>query len=223
MAHPYDKFRQSKVEHSRAQKYADGGQVSAPLSDEQKSAMNRLGSASSNDKQGGPVSPDADSMMNRMGRASGGRTNKSKGTNVNVIITGHGANPAPMAAGAGATPVPPPMPAPRPPMPMGGPPLPPGGPGPQPPRSQGGRAYASGGAVKAESLRLGTKVEHHPNKSDAKDVGKRGKPITYATGGAVEAPKGKAGMSPHMPGGARGGEARLAKERRAAKTYAKPK
>ena len=86
-----------------------------------------------------------------------------------------------------------------------------------PPRRSGGRAYASGGAVKdgpawKEGLRSGTQVQHSPGKMDGKDIG-RGKPITYKTGGKVEAPQGVS--APHLPGGSGGGEARLAKERMA--------
>ena len=74
---------------------------------------------------------------------------------------------------------------------MAGPPgLPPGG---LPPiRSAGGRAYAKGGAVKTgpafeEGRRLGTKVSHSPNKNDGKELN-RGKPVTYKTGGSINAP-----------------------------------
>lgn len=76
----------------------------------------------------------------------------------------------------------------------------------------------SGGA-KRDSY---TKVQHTPGKNDLKEMN-RPKVVTYKTGGAVEAPKGKKGMGPKLTGGARGGEARLEKEHRAAKYYAKPK
>lgn len=90
-----------------------------------------------------------------------------------------------------------------------------------PPRAKGGRANrATGGAVKSgpayeEGRRNGTQVSHDPGKNDQVGLN-RGKPITYAKGGAVEAPKGNAGMAPKLPGGGRGGLARLAKARRAA-------
>lgn len=84
-------------------------------------------------------------------------------------------------------------------------------------RSTGGRAYAKGGRVKSgpaweEGKREGTKVSHSPGKNDLKDIG-RGKPITYASGGPVEAPKN--GMGPKLGGGGRGGLARLQKAARA--------
>lgn len=44
----------------------------------------------------------------------------------------------------------------------------------------------------------------------------------YARGGAIDAPKGKKGMAPNFHAGARGGNARLQKEKRAAKNYHKP-
>ena len=96
--------------------------------------------------------------------------------------------------------------------------MPPG----MPPRHAGGRAYAKGGAVKpgagwTESERTKTQVQHAPGKNDTKDLG-RGKPITYATGGAIEHPV-HGGMSPKMPSGSGGGEARLAKAKRARKNY----
>lgn len=143
-------------------------------------------------------------------RARGGRT---KGTNVNVIISPSASPPnagmAPPMAG------PPPMP-PRPPMAPPGagigpapPMMPPGG-----PRSSGGRTYATGGAVLGpawkEGRKAGTQVQHAPGKNDGKDLG-RGKPITYATGGAVEHPM-KGGMAPKLPGGAGGGLARIKKQ-----------
>ncbi len=186
MAHPYNSVRQSKVEHSRA------------------------GTLTKGYATGGAV----------VERARGGRT---KGTNVNVIISpssGQVAPPPPMPmAGPVAAP---PMPPPRPPMapppgagmvPPGGPPMPPGG----PIRSTGGRTgYKSGGAVPGpawkEGLRNGTKVTHGPGKNDLKDMN-RPPVITKATGGAVEHPM-KGGRAPHLPGGAGGGLARIAKQHR---------
>ena len=86
-----------------------------------------------------------------------------------------------------------------------------------------------------------TKPMNTPGKNDGKNIG-RGKPITYAkggavgprlvqfyaggavkkraTGGKVESPEGVAAAT-KLPGGGGGGEARLAKARRAAKDYAK--
>ena len=91
-----------------------------------------------------------------------------------------------------------------------------------PPRSLGGRTYASGGAVKPgpaweEGRRNGTQVTHMPNKNDGKNIG-RGRVITYATGGAVDAkPTGQHG--PKFDGGAGGGTARKQKESRAERMY----
>jgi len=162
-------------------------------------------------------------------RAKGGRVHKGKGhTSVNVIVApqgGHaGLGPMP---GAAVPPVPPPRAlAPPMPPPGGAPGGPPGMPPPMPHHS-GGAAYASGGAVKSgptwkEGLRNGTQVQHRDGKDDGKDIG-RGKVITYKTGGAVFS-NGKPGaqMAPHLPSGSGGGEARLFKERRAAKNYHAP-
>ncbi len=218
MAHPYQSARQSKVERSRVgsitKGYAAGGAVNASAAELARSAKALA--------TGGPVAmagkaPKA--RLDRPGRASGGRTN-GKGATVNIIVGGGDKQP-PMA-GLGMPPPmpPPPMPPPIPPPPPGGPPMgmPPGGP---PPgiRSMGGRAYAKGGAVKSgpayeEGKRNGTQVSHTPGKNDLQELN-RGKPITYATGGATEAPKGKAGMGPKLGGGGRGGLARLQKATRA--------
>lgn len=116
----------------------------------------------------------------RWERQSGGRVERARGgkvgkTNINIIVTQPEATPPvplPALAGAGGMP-PPPMP-PAPPM---APPV--------PPMRNGGRAYASGGSVKAQSIRNGTPVQHSPGKNDTKDLG-RGKPITYAKGGKVK-------------------------------------
>ena len=93
--------------------------------------------------------------------------------------------------------------------------MPPG----MPPRANGGRAYASGGAVFEAGRHAGTQVQHSPGKNDGKDIG-RGRVVTYKTGGAINA-SAKGGMGPKFGGGARGGTARLEKEARAKKTYAK--
>jgi hypothetical protein len=144
--------------------------------------------------------------------ARGGRTNAKKGaTTVNVIIAPQGGDKPPMMPPPGLGAGPPPMP-PKPMMPSGPPPGMAGPPGAPPIRHDGGRAYASGGAVKSgpaweEGKRNGTQVSHSGNKMDGKDVG-RSKPVTYAGGGAV----------PRLSGGARGGLARLEKERAAAKS-----
>ncbi len=155
--------------------------------------------------------------------------------------------PGPLAGmppGAAPPVAPPPMsPAARP-MgpPMGGPPMP----GPMPPRHGGGRTYAKGGAVKsgpawAEGMRNRTQPQGSPGKNDGKNIG-RGKPITYAKGGAVgprlvqfyaggavkrahggkvESPQG-VDPATKLPGGGGGGEARLAKAKRAKRDYSGP-
>ncbi len=135
--------------------------------------------------------------QDKVKRAKGGRTNKHKGTNVNVIVApggGHGAA-APMPASPPAAAAPPAMP-PRPPMPMagpppGGPPMPPpglGAPG-MGPRRHGGRAYAHGGGVKNGPawdgmMKAITPVQHSDGKGDGNDIG-RGAVITKAKGGPI--------------------------------------
>lgn len=172
-------------------------------------------------------------------RAKGGHV-KGKGhkggkTNVNVIVAPGGNKPPMPMPGAGMAPpmaaAPPPMPPKPPMMPppptagMGPPPA--AGLGGMPPRSHGGRAYKKGGAVSSSEKGYGKKsladskgvtgighrtpIQHSGNKSDTQNIG-RGKPITYATGGAIEA-NGHAGkqMAPHLPAGSGGGKARIAK------------
>jgi hypothetical protein len=133
-------------------------------------------------------------------------------TNINIIIAGSGGPPAMPPAGDAGGPgplPPPPMPPPMAPPPAGGS-IPPGMLG---PRSRGGRAFASGGAVSGpgwtESEKNKTKVSHDPGKNDLDDMNRK-RVITYATGGKV-APATK------LPGGGRGGLARLAKAHRAAR------
>ena len=85
-------------------------------------------------------------------------------------------------------------------------------------RRSGGRTYARGGGIKdgpawKEGRAAGTQVQHNESgKTDQADVN-RGPVITRATGGPVEHPM-KGGMAPKFPGGAGGGEARLAKAKR---------
>lgn len=217
MSHPHADVRQSKVEHSRVghitRGYASGGAVTASAPPVKASAK----ASKSAFAVGGAV-PAA--RQDRPGRARGGRAPKST---VNVIIAPQGGQqppgaPPPGLAAAGPPPMPMKPPMMPPPGPMAGPGGPPPGGLPMPPRSMGGRTYASGGAVKPgpayeEGKREGTQVTHAPGKNDQKDVGRK-RVITYATGGAVEAPKGK--MGPKLPGGGRGGLGRLAKAHRAA-------
>lgn len=194
MAHPFANIRQSKVERSRVGQitkgYAGGGHADA-VADKKLVRSMVKGSA-----------------LKIEGKASGGRLDryarggkvkgKKAGTNVNVIIAPQGGGAAgpgaamkpPMAAGL----PPPPIGAPPPGMgagPPGLPPMPPGPPGMPGMHRSGGRAYAAGGKVKNgpaydEGRRNGTQVQHSDGKNDGKDLG-RGKPITYAKGGGVQA------------------------------------
>ena len=186
--------------------------------------------------EGGAVASRQDKPARRA--RGGRTGHKGKGhTNVNVIVApqGHAAGGPPMMAPHPAM-APPPAgglppgampPGAMPPggapglpphPPMAGPGMPPGGPGMMPPgmppRRNGGRiAFAKGGGIKSgaayeEGIRAGTKVQNNPTGKN--DLGNlhRGKPITYKTGGAIEAPK---TMGPKFRGGAGGGEARLEK------------
>jgi hypothetical protein len=139
-------------------------------------------------------------------RAKGGRVKHKGGKTVINIMN---ANPA--GAGAGVAPggAAPPM-LPRAPLPVAAPPAAPAalpsmpprppvaaGAGPMiGPRQDGGRTYASGGRVKDGPAYMEGKnarpVDHAPGKWNTKDIG-RGRVITYASGGAVEAPHTKAG------------------------------
>ena len=100
---------------------------------------------------------------------------------------------------------------------------PPGGMPPGMPREHGGRTYAKGGGGDGpawkERLRNMKQPMNLPGKNTKDKMG-RGKPVTYATGGKVEASN--AVSAPHLPGGSGGGEARLAKARMARRGYAKP-
>lgn len=228
--HPHHEHRAHKVEHRRVghitRGYASGGAVHRhdDAAEDKKLIKKVLKERDAQAVSGRPAKERAD----RPHRAKGGRVGKHKGTNVNVIVAG-GAHPgmAPppaMAAGAPAS-----MPPPRPPMPpmapppggppMAGPGMPPPG---MPPRHAGGRTYARGGGIKSgptweEGKKNGTPVQHTNNKGDGKNIG-RGRVVTFRTGGAVEGPR-TGGMGPKLPGGAGGGEARLAKEKRAERSY----
>lgn len=219
MAHPYASHRQDKVAKSRVahitRGYASGGAVKA--GDAKGSASAKKAKAAIVD-DGAKAAKKAD----RPARAKGGRVkHKNKGTNVNVIV-GAQHPPAPPMGAPGLGPMPPAMPPHPPVMP------PPGAAGPMPPTSPpiaalpphaaGGRAFAKGGRVKGtkvyeEGVANGTPVQHDPGKNDKKDMN-RGKPVTYKTGGAVEA---NYSVSPatKLPGGAGGGEGRLAKAKAA--------
>lgn len=226
MAHPHNEIRDHKVQHSRvahiAKGYADGGAVHSDAAQD-RAMVKGMVKPGSLKVDGGKPTQRADKPH----RARGGRTKKGGKTVVNVINAG-GTHPAPtgpmpMPGGpppmAAAPPMPPrPMPGPPPgPMPGGPPGMPPG----MPPRKAGGRAFANGGAVKSgpawnEGRKAGTQVTHSPGKNDQVGLN-RGKPITYKTGGRIESPEGVAPAT-KLPGGSGGGEARLAKEKRAGRS-----
>jgi hypothetical protein len=251
MAHPYHQHRQHKVEHRRvghiAHGYASGGGVRVEHTDEGAdrklfAKMFRERDAQAAEGEG------AAQRRDRPHRARGGKVSGKKHhgkTNVNVIV----APSAPPAAGglrgpqvlpggpvAAGAPVSPQTPPPRPPMPpqAGVGPVPPGigasGAPVIPPgmRRAGGRTgYAKGGGVKdgpawREGIRNATPVQHNESgKLNMGDVG-RGKPITYRQGGAVRGESSDAiAPATKLPGGSGGARARLAKEKRAAKDYAR--
>ena len=215
MAHPYQSERDDKVAKRRVASltkgYAAGGGVHSDEAADRALVKKMVRSSA--------IKMDGDapkSRQDRPGRARGGRAPKRGGTTVNVIVAGKDKVP-----GVPDAPMMPPMPpgpiAPPVPMPMAKPPMPPpigggiGGMAGMGPRASGGRAYARGGGVGSG----GTPVQHAPGKDDGKDIG-RGRVVTYASGGPVEAPAGKKGMGPKLTGGGRGGLARLAKAKRAA-------
>jgi len=229
MAHPYSEHREHHVERNRVShitgsheptrtyediKRARGGRVHGDEA-EDKSLIKGLVKPSALKAHGGKAKHRADKPH----RAKGGRVNKSKGTNVNVIVApqaGHAqAPPLPPVPQAGAAP--PPMP-PRP--PMGGPPpgMPPGaGPPGMPPgmplgiRNTGGAVgYATGGPVSSEKI-----AKMGPTGSGS---GKGAKVTTPKN--AIYSPA-KGGMAPKFDSGGGGGVARLQEAHRAAKLYHK--
>lgn len=149
MSYEYSNIRGNDVAKSRVghitKGYASGGAVTADAPVDRKSG-GRTGKSLQLKMDGGVAKP----RMDRPGRARGGRSPKSKGNNVNVIIAPQGGVPGlPVAGGPGPMSM-----VPKPPMPMAGPP---GGPPPMPPpgmgppsmpHANGGRTYAKGGAVK---------------------------------------------------------------------------
>ncbi len=96
--------------------------------------------------------------------------------------------------------------------------------GPGKPRAKGGKVEGKKSAadvVGKTGIGTRTPIQHSGNKSDTQNVG-RGKPITYATGGPVEA-NGKAGkqMAPHI-GAGNNGIGRLKKAHMGSATGMKP-
>lgn len=237
MAHPYEAHR-DKHTHERVahitRGYASGGAVRGTgHSDEAADRRLVKKMLAEHERKEMEVEGKLRHRMDRAPRrARGGKVKKHGKVNVNVVVAPqqHGAPSPGLAPMAGPPPAAVPM---RPPM-AGPPGMPPGGPPMPPPgiRRNGGRAYGKGGAVKPgpawnEGLKSGTQVQHSPNKSDGKDIG-RGRVVTFwaggsvkrKTGGKVESPQGVAPAT-RLPGGSGGGEARLAKERRAARDYAR--
>ena len=251
MAHPHQEHRAHKVEKRRVAErikgYASGGAVHADEAEDKKlikrtvkkSAMkmdgdkpkhrmdHRARGGRTKSKGKGTVV----NVINTPGHAMGGAPG--------MMPPGGMAPRPPMPAG------PPPMP-PQGAMPPAG--MPPGGamppgmpprPGMMPPpgmpiRAKGGRVHrAKNGAVKdgpawKDGLRDGTQVQHADGKNDGKDIG-RGRVVTFwaggsvkkrASGGKVESPEGVAPAT-KMPGGGGGAKARLFKEHRAERDYAK--
>ncbi len=231
MAHPMNHLRQSKVEKSRVphitRGYASGGAVKG-MADKTLTAHRAQHEAMGVDGEKGKRRSD------RPNRAAGGRVKKGRNSSktiINVINGGDKAAPPPMPSpmGAGVAPpmAPPPM-AMKPPMPGPGPGMPPPG---MPMRARGGRIGVNTGTKVFEaSERAGTQVSHDPGKNDTNDEKRPGmkmKPrvVTFATGGGVvkfktggrvESPDGVA-KATKLPGGAAGGEARLAQAHRAAR------
>lgn len=192
MGHPFAEHRQSKVERSRVDKITDG--YDHPDAPQDKALVRSMVKSKALRARGGKI--EGKHAAPRLDKyARGGKVKGKASTNVNVIIAPQGGGAGP---GAGPAVMPkPPMPA-MPPPPMAGPPgMPPGAGGPpmppgMMPHSRGGRAnYAKGGKVKsgngpawAEGLKNGTQVQHTDGKDDQAGLG-RGKPVTYAKGGAI--------------------------------------
>lgn len=222
MGHPFANVREHKVQRSRVASiisgYAGGGHADAPSDRKLIKAMVKPGALKMDGAKSG-------GRLDRYAR--GGKVKKGKGsTHVNVIVAPQGGHPplppspALMPPAGGMPSLPPGMPPHPPMMPPGA--MPPGMgagmPG-MPPgiRKSGGRTYAKGGKVSdgaawKEGLRNGTHVQHTDGKNDQSGLG-RGKPITYAKGGPVEA----FGMGPKMTAGSgveQGREQKIAIQKR---------
>lgn len=235
MAHPHQSHKDHHVSKERVKHitraYASGGAVH-PDEKQDKKLVRKMVKKKALKVEGG----DVHQRQDRPGRKRGGRAPKAGKTVVNVINTG-GGHPQPGVAGMmppGMPPAPPPappgppaggMPPGTPPMgakpPMGAPGLPPG----MMARKKGGRVTTTqkGTPVFEEGVRSGTPISHDPGKNDLKDMNRKrvvtfksgGKVVSFrAAGGRVEAPQGVEKAS-KLPGGAGGGEGRLAKAHRA--------
>jgi hypothetical protein len=214
MGHPFNKFRQGNVERSRV----------GAITGEAKSIGDDGGSIRKTIKNvAGVEGVPAAMRMDRPQRASGGKVKKGGTTVVNVITGGQQQPPAPPPM-----PMPPPGPPPMPPGPPPGAMPPPGGPMAGPPGGMppGPPMRARGGGVKAIGMDVGTKVQH--DKAKAVDIANmnRKRVVTFNTGGGVKSfmagggvkgvvmtggTPGTADQKSKLPGGAGGGEGRLAK------------
>lgn len=229
MAHPHAGIRQNKVEKSRVAKitkgYASGGGVHSDEAEDKK-LIKKMVRKKALTAEGDSPAYRAD----RPGRKRGGRVKGGK-TVVNVI-TNSAPPPAPMppVAGLGGPPPMPPGPPPmaaKPPLPPGGAPgMPPGLPPGMPMRKRGGRVNDGTKVFDKSMKEAGERpITHDKGKNDLKDMN-RGRVVTFKTGGGVvsfrakggrvEAPQGVAPAT-DLPGGAGGGEGRLAKAHRAAR------
>jgi hypothetical protein len=206
MSHPFNEHRSHHHERSRVHHIASEHEPSRMPHIVHRKAGGRVGHGDEAEdkalvrgmvKSGSLKGHKAKHRQDKIKRAKGGRTNKHKGTNVNVIVApsgGHAAGPPPAAAmpPPAAMPPRPPMPA-VPPPPGGMPPPglgagPPGAP-PIGPRRHGGAAYKHGGGVKNGPawdgmMKAITPVQHSDGKGDGRNIG-RGAPITKAKGGGI--------------------------------------
>lgn len=212
MAHPYSAHREHHVEKERVGHIAPGHKHRAHGGRVHEDEGHKHSKKMSGEKEHGAEGKKSKHRRDRVARAHGGKVGKKGGkgaTHVNVIVGQHPSAPTPPMM-----PPPPPAAAAPPPMPpgaggmpgLGGPP-----PGGMPMRAKGG-SVKSGPAWK-EGLKNGTQVQHSPALSVTENNMNRGKAITYAKGGKVEAPQGVEKVS-KLSGGAGGGEGRLEKAKR---------
>jgi len=231
VSHPYAGIRQGKVEKSRVHKIAHraaGGRIEHP--NDVKGVLSKQKSISAPTKEvNGDTAPKAKQRADRPGRKRGGRAPKGGKTVVNVITGGAQPPAAPLPPGPppGMPPMGPQGLAAKPPM-MPPPGAPPGGMGPGSVpmmRKRGGRVNDGTKVFNKSMKEAGERpIKHIKGKNDLKDMN-RGRVVTFKTGGGVavkfrakggrvEAPQGVAAAT-KLPGGAGGGEGRLAKARRA--------